>query len=148
MKNTQEIKPLNSETIDNKQSIIKRVKSKKSGGMVFVPGQSGNPAGRPKGTKNFSTLMDLAVKDISKANKITEDQVWQVLIKKGYSEASRGNFQFYKDILDRYFGEMPKFITPTINIQVNKNTLNIINNAEKQLEEEMRKGIEGNDNSN
>lgn len=42
--------------------------------------------------------------------------------------------------------EEPPVPQTTINIQVNKNTLNIINNAEKQLEEEMRKGIEGNDN--
>lgn len=67
-----------------------------------------NPNGRPPGTKNFSTLMDDVVKDLAKANKITEGEVWQILIKKGYSEASKGKFQFYKDILDRYFGPTEK----------------------------------------
>lgn len=39
-------------------------------------------------------------------------------------------------------------VSTIINVQVNKNTLNIINNAEKQLEEEMRKSIGDNGNSN
>ncbi len=71
----------------------------------FKKGQSGNPDGRPKGSKNFTTLMDEAVKQIADANKITTGEVWQVLIKRGYSEAKDGNYLFYRDILDRYFGK-------------------------------------------
>jgi len=64
-----------------------------------------NKEGRPEGSKNFSTLMDTAVKEIAKVNKITEGEVWQILIKRGYSEAKGGNYPFYKDLLDRYFGK-------------------------------------------
>jgi len=68
--------------------------------------KEGNPGGgRPEGTKNFSTLMDEAVDEIAKANKITKSEVWQILIKRGYSEAKDGNYPFYKDLLDRYFGK-------------------------------------------
>ena len=47
---------------------------------LFKKGQSGNPKGKPVGTKSFSTLMDTAVKEIAKLNKISEAEVWQVLI--------------------------------------------------------------------
>ncbi len=61
--------------------------------------------GRPQGSKDFKTLMDEAVESIAKANNLPEGEVWQVLIKRGYSEAKDGNYLFYKDILDRYFGK-------------------------------------------
>jgi hypothetical protein len=68
--------------------------------------KEGNPGGgRPEGTKNFSTLMDEAVEEIAKANNISKSEVWQILIKRGYSEAKDGNYPFYKDLLDRYFGK-------------------------------------------
>lgn len=71
----------------------------------FKKGQSGNPDGRPQGSKNFSTLMDEAVKEIAKLNKISTAEVWQVLIKRGYSEAKDGNYMFFKDLMDRYWGK-------------------------------------------
>ena len=71
----------------------------------FVKGVSGNPDGRPEGTKNFSTLMDEAVKEIAALNKISVAEVWQVLIKRGYSEAKDGNYPFFKDLFDRYYGK-------------------------------------------
>lgn len=64
-----------------------------------------NPKGKPQGTKHFNSLMDEAVKDIARINKIPESEVWQILIKKGYAEAKNGNYPFFKDLLDRYFGK-------------------------------------------
>lgn len=61
--------------------------------------------GRPLGSKDFKTLMDEAVKSIAKINNLPEGEVWQVLIKRGYSEAKDGNYLFYRDILDRYYGK-------------------------------------------
>jgi len=83
---------------------------------LFKKGQSGNPKGKPVGTKSFSTLMDTAVKEIAKVNKITEGEVWQVLIKRGYSEAKDGNYLFFKDLLDRYYGKAPDIIKGEFNL--------------------------------
>jgi len=71
----------------------------------FVKGEYEGGPGKPVGTKSFSTLMDEAVKEIAKMNKISVGEVWQVLIKRGYSEAKDGNYMFYKDLLDRYYGK-------------------------------------------
>ena len=83
---------------------------------LFKKGQSGNPKGKPVGTKSFSTLMDTAVKEIAKLNKISEAEVWQVLIKRGYSEAKDGNYLFFKDLLDRYYGKAPDIIKGEFNL--------------------------------
>ena len=85
---------------NNSKKIVKRNKKGQ-----LLPGSVLNPEGLKPGTKQFSTLMDEAVKEIAKANKLTEGEVWQVLIKRGYSEAKDGSYPFYKDILDRYYGK-------------------------------------------
>lgn len=86
----------------------------------FKKGQSGNPKGKPKGTKCFSTLMDEAVKEIAKLNKITTGEVWQVLLKRGYSEAKDGNYPFYKDILDRYYGKATENLKLSGSLDISK----------------------------
>ncbi len=95
MKITQEKKPSN-----NSKKLVKRNKKGQ-----LLPGSVLNPEGMKTGTRQFSTLMDEAVEEIAKLNKISEGEVWQILIKIGYSEAKGGNYLFYKDILDRYFGK-------------------------------------------
>lgn len=96
------------EKLGNKQETIRNKKGQ------FVKGISGNPegkgAGRPLGSKDFKTLMDEAVKEIAAKNKISTAEVWQVLIKRGYSEAKDGNYPFYKDLLDRYYGKPKEFL--------------------------------------
>lgn len=71
----------------------------------FIKGESGNLKGKPIGAKSFSTLMDDLVEKIAKENNLSSLEVWQVLIKRGYSEAKNGNYLFYRDILDRYYGK-------------------------------------------
>lgn len=72
---------------------------------LWKKGQSGNPKGKPKGAKSFSTVFDETVKEIAKANKISKQEVWAILFKKAYSEAKDGKFDFYRDIMDRYYGK-------------------------------------------
>ena len=93
--------------------------------------------GRPQGSKDFKTLMDEAVESIAKANNLPESEVWQVLIKRGYSEAKDGNYPFFKDLLDRYYGKAhdvfegdPK--KPII-IQISKEEKKRINKALKEI---------------
>ena|SRR3990167_3944565 len=89
-----ETKPLK-----NRKQIERNQKGQLQKGSIL------NPDGRPQGSKSFTTLMDEAVEEISKANNISKGEVWQILIKRGYSEAKDGNYPFYKDLLDRYFGK-------------------------------------------
>jgi hypothetical protein len=74
---------------------------------LFKPGQSGNPAGRPKGSKNFTTLFEKAVKEVAKKLELGEDpdSVEVEIIKRGIKEALAGKYPFYKDIFDRVYGQ-------------------------------------------
>jgi hypothetical protein len=95
-----EEKELKTENTDNKQT---------ERPWLWKPGQSGNPAGRPKGAKNFTTLFEKAVKEVAKKLELGEDpdSVEVEIIKRGIKEALAGKYQFYKDIFDRIYG-MPR----------------------------------------
>lgn len=71
----------------------------------FKPGQSGNPAGRPKGSKNFETDFDEAVEEIAKESGITRSEARKLLLKVAFKNAKEGNYSFYKDIHDRIYGQ-------------------------------------------
>lgn len=71
----------------------------------FKPGVSGNPEGRPAGSKNFSTWFKLAIEKIAKTEEIDIDSAEVQLIVMAYKEARKGNFNFYKDIIDRVYGK-------------------------------------------
>ena len=72
-----------------------------------------NPAGRPVGTRNFQTDFDEVVEEIAKANNITNSEARKILIKKAYSEAKDGNFQYYKDLVERVYGKVPDALNVT-----------------------------------
>jgi hypothetical protein len=97
------------ENIENSE--ITETQQKKRRGAppeyLFKPGQSGNPAGRPPGSKNFTTLFEKAVKDVAKKLELGEDpdNVEIEIIKRGIKEALAGKYPFYKDIFDRIYGQ-------------------------------------------
>jgi hypothetical protein len=64
-----------------------------------------NREGRPEGTKNYETLRKEAIIQLAKANKVTPQQIEIMLHTKGIGEALKGNFQFYKDDMDRTYGQ-------------------------------------------
>ena len=70
----------------------------------FRKGLSGNPKGKPPGTKSFTTLFREACKTIAKDKGMNHKQVEAFLIMKGVEQALDGNFPFYKDTLDRLLG--------------------------------------------
>jgi len=102
------------------------IKQKKRRGAppeyLFKPGQSGNPAGRPKGTKNFTTLFEKAVKEVAKKSELGKDPdaVEIEIIKRGIKEALAGKYPFYKDILDRIYGQPIKTIDLTGDLKIQK----------------------------
>lgn len=71
----------------------------------FVKGVSGNPEGKPEGTVGFKTMFDQTLKEIAKLNKIKEPEAFQILFKQAYLQAKQGNFNYFKDIMDRYYGK-------------------------------------------
>jgi len=79
----------------------KRLKNLKP---AWKPGEAGG-GHRPKGTTNFKTDFEAVVKEVAKLNKITISEARQALLKKAYAEARNGNFPYYRDICDRYYGK-------------------------------------------
>jgi hypothetical protein len=73
----------------------------------FKKGESGNPAGRPKGARNYRTLFIEAYKHIAKDLKLGKnpDALLVEILKRGIKEALKGNYSFYKDIMDRLYGK-------------------------------------------
>ena len=64
-----------------------------------------NKEGRPEGTKNYETLRKEAIKELAKINNKTVQEIEIMLHTKGIGEALKGNFQFYKDDMDRTYGQ-------------------------------------------
>jgi len=78
----------------------------------FKKGESGNPAGRPKGSRNYKTLFREAYKHIAKDLKLGKDPdaLLVEILKRGIKEALKGNYPFYKDIMDRLYGKSKQTI--------------------------------------
>jgi len=70
----------------------------------FPKGVSGNPNGRPKGRKNFQTLFYEAIEVLAKQNGKTPDELELEIVQKGIASARKGDYKFYKDLLDRLHG--------------------------------------------
>jgi len=79
----------------------------------FVKGVSGNPNGRPKGKKNYSTLQEEAIRSYGKRNKMTEEKIELLIHEHGIDQAIKGDYNFFRDYMDRTHGK-PK---DTIDLQ-------------------------------
>lgn len=75
-------------------------------------GQSGNPRGKPKGLKNFKTLFEEAAREVAEALRLGQepDTVQIELVKRGIKEGLRGKYPFYKDLMDRLYGQAKQTI--------------------------------------
>jgi hypothetical protein len=74
----------------------------------FKKGQSGNPKGRPKGSRDYKTLIDEALITIGKTEDMTACEVEVALVQTAITKAMTGNYRFYADIMNRLFGPIPK----------------------------------------
>jgi hypothetical protein len=90
---------------DGKQGDYRAAQGKPPKATRFKKGQSGNPKGRPKGesltTKLRRVLDEGDPKHGSKA---------EALIAVAVSAARRGDFRFFKEIIDRMDGKVPERI--------------------------------------
>ncbi len=76
----------------------------------FKPGQSGNPGGRPKGSRNFKTILQeileagIELTENGRKRKVT---LVAALIKRQAQEGLRGNMRAIENLLDRYERHAP-----------------------------------------
>lgn len=67
-------------------------------------GERLNPNGRPKGQRNYATIYREALIKIGKENNKTPEEIENMMTAKGLAEAMKGNYNFYKDVMDRAHG--------------------------------------------
>lgn len=64
-----------------------------------------NLNGRPKGTKNFSTQFKEAVKVLAEDEGKEVDDMMLDIFKTAYNQAKKGNFNYFRDLMDRVYGK-------------------------------------------
>ena len=97
--------------------------------MVFKPGQSGNPAGKPVWTRSVETLFRDAISKIALDQSI--EDVERELVITLLAKAKKGDMRALEMYLDRLYGK-PKNSTDItsggekldINVKLNKEELN------------------------
>jgi len=86
----------------------------KVNGRPFKPGKSGNPAGRPLGSKNFTTLFEYAIKEIAKDKElgvklkrlgVNSKDIEKELVVKAVVKALGGSYHHFRDLMDRKYGK-------------------------------------------
>ena len=77
-------------------------------GRPFQPGQSGNPGGRPKGTKSLRNLLIQALRKKAKDGKGGEKEFYDVLVESIVVNAAKGNAALAKLIFDYHDGPPPQ----------------------------------------
>lgn len=97
------------------------------GAIVFQPGESGNPSGRPKGSRNLSTILkeflELEVKDDTTGEKM---QYKDSIIKNLLKQANAGDMRAIQEIFDRTEGKAKQEIKldgipdPTFKVVIEK----------------------------
>ena len=68
------------------------------------PGETHNPNGRPLGQRNYATLYREALLKLAEINKKTPIELENEIVSNALLAARKGDYRFYKDILDRLYG--------------------------------------------
>jgi hypothetical protein len=79
----------------------------------YKPGQSGNPKGKPKGTKNRATalkrFMDLSAKIINPENsKSMDGTIEEKIAAAQIKKALEGDTTAFREIMDSLYGKIPQ----------------------------------------
>ena len=70
----------------------------------FKEGNPGGP-GRPKGSNDFKTDFNAAVKKLAEKRGITLGEAREMLLQKGFLEAKGGDFKFWEYIHSQIYGK-------------------------------------------
>lgn len=95
--------------------------------QLFKKGQSGNPAGRPVGS-GYKQKWDRMITKVAEEKGITNDQAELDLFVVAYDQALKGNFQFFKDAMDRVYG--PVKHDATLNVEKLENLTIVLDRDE------------------
>lgn len=91
------------EEVKNTDKITdKRLKNLKPAWKEGDP--SPNPSGRPKGQRDYATIYREALIKLATLNDKTEEEIENEILSNALLSARKGDFRFYKDILDRLYG--------------------------------------------
>ncbi len=69
-----------------------------------------------KGTRDWTTDFDEAVELVAKLTKKTKSEIRTELLVKGILESRKGNFNFWKEIVERNYGKVKEEIDGNINL--------------------------------
>ena len=100
---------MNEEIPQNSESIVE---SQRDETGKFLPGHE-KLGGREKGSKNFDTIFEAAIRKIVEEKKINIDDPEREMVVKAVIEALKGNLGYYRDLMDRKYGKA----TENINVK-------------------------------
>lgn len=79
-------------------------KTAKVRGTPFEKGESGNLNGRPLGQRNYAVIYREALQILADKNATTPEKLEAEMVANAAILARKGDYRFYKDILDRLHG--------------------------------------------
>lgn len=82
-----------------------REKIREANLIPFEKGESGNPNGRPLGQRNYATIYREALIKLADMNGMQPDQMETDILLKGLASARKGDYRFWKDLMDRLHGQ-------------------------------------------
>ena len=98
-----------SESLDlNSKKIVRNEKGQLAKGVVL------NPDGRPKGS-GYKQKFEKMLTQVAEDKGITKEEAELELFKTAYDQALKGNYQFFKDYIDRAYG--PVKTDATLNVE-------------------------------
>lgn len=116
----------NNTLIENNQDInTENTEVKQRPAHLFQPGQSGNPKGKPKGARHFSTLLKEAIIKVAEGDDMPADRM---IVKQLVDKAKQGDLQAIDRVLDRVDGKAEQ----TINVDADIHTDDGLTKEEKE----------------
>lgn len=70
-------------------------------------GETANPNGRPKGQRNYKTIQREALIKIGSTRGMSLEEVETMIQEVGLLKAMKGDYNFYRDYMDRTHGKVP-----------------------------------------
>jgi len=91
-----------------------------------------NLQGRPKGALNFSTKWIKFIEKVAEQNETTPDQVDEQMLKVAYKQIMSGDHRYWKDIMDRVYGQAKQPIGHEFDENISSIKVEIINGNTNQ----------------
>ena len=107
-------------------------------GQKFQPGQSGNPAGKPRGTQHSSTRLRRLLEAVQKAkNPVTKQEeeftTLEMMDAAMISRAMKGDVSAYRELLDRLEGKVPQAVKHEGGLSITGNAAAVTDEQAAQL---------------